>query len=95
MDGTASRRVKVRYEGHVQGVGFRFTACALASGRPVTGYVRNEPDESVELVAEGSEGELRGFLGDLRRSSAGRWVVAAREAWGPATGEFGGFAVRH
>jgi acylphosphatase len=40
--------------GTVQGVGFRFAAREAASACPVTGWVRNLPDGSVEIVAQGA-----------------------------------------
>lgn len=52
----------VRYGGHVQGVGFRYTAQGLAARYPVAGYVRNLPDGTVELVAEGEPGPVDEFL---------------------------------
>lgn len=53
---------RVEYSGRVQGVGFRFTAERLAAGFPVRGYVRNMPDGSVELVAEGDSEAVDAFL---------------------------------
>ena len=41
--------LQVFYEGHVQGVGFRFTVRHIAKGFDVTGWVRNLPDGRVEL----------------------------------------------
>ncbi len=48
-----SKRVVVR--GFVQGVSFRFATVREASRLPVTGWVRNLPDGSVEAVFEGPE----------------------------------------
>ena len=45
--------LQVFYEGHVQGVGFRFTVRHLAKGFDVTGWVRNLPDGRVEALVEG------------------------------------------
>jgi len=59
------QRRHVTYSGHVQGVGFRYTARSIARGYDVTGYVRNLPDGRVELVAAGSSDELDHFLGEL------------------------------
>lgn len=95
MDDSGHRRVRVRYEGHVQGVGFRYTVRALAGGRPVTGWVRNEPDGSVELVAEGAGPDVQALLAAVRQSPAGRWIVTADETWSRASGGLRGFEVRH
>lgn len=65
-------RRHVRYEGHVQGVGFRATAAALARRRPVSGWVRNEPDGSVTLKAQGEESQLEGLLMEIRGSMGRR-----------------------
>jgi acylphosphatase len=54
--------LQVFYEGHVQGVGFRWTARDAAKGFDVTGWVRNLPDGRVELQATGEEDEVRAFL---------------------------------
>ena len=56
------KRVRVRFVGRVQGVGFRATCRAIAVGRPVTGWVRNEPDGSVLLEAQGDAPALEEFL---------------------------------
>src|SRR5919108_5223232 len=54
--------LQVFYEGHVQGVGFRFTVRHIANGFDVTGWVRNLPDGRVELQVTGDESEVRTFL---------------------------------
>ena len=62
---------RVLYSGRVQGVGFRYTAQALAAGHPVAGYVRNLPSGEVELVAEGEESPVEAFLAAVARRMAG------------------------
>ena len=49
------------FEGHVQGVGFRYQTFNLAKGFEVTGTVRNLDDGRVHLYAEGDEAEVRAF----------------------------------
>ncbi len=61
-------RLRVRYAGRVQGVGFRATARSIMSRHRVTGWVRNEPDETVLLEAQGEEPVLQTALADLRAS---------------------------
>ena len=55
-------RLQVRFQGRVQGVGFRATALACARGLPVTGFVRNEHDGSVLLEAQGSSDDVELLL---------------------------------
>jgi acylphosphatase len=50
------------FKGHVQGVGFRYTARNIASQFPVTGYVRNQPDRTVEAVIQGEEADIEACL---------------------------------
>ena len=54
--------LQVFYEGHVQGVGFRYSVRHIAKGFEVTGWVRNLPDNRVELQVAGDENEVRAFL---------------------------------
>ena len=62
---TPHRRTRIIYAGHVQGVGFRFTAARLASAFPITGFVRNLPDGTVHLEAQGAPSDLNAFLDRL------------------------------
>lgn len=60
------QRRRVRFTGRVQGVGFRMTARLVARQFPITGWVRNEPDGSVLLEAQGLAADLDAFLEALR-----------------------------
>ena len=53
---------KVIYSGNVQGVGFRYRTVRLARGFSVAGYVKNLPDGSVEVLAEGENDQVDQFL---------------------------------
>jgi acylphosphatase len=59
-------RRRVRYTGRVQGVGFRASTNAIATGRPLVGFVRNEPDGSVLLEVQGTATDVEAFLADVR-----------------------------
>ncbi len=69
------RAVKVRVEGIVQGVGFRYYTYRIAKRYGVKGYVRNMPDGSVQVVAEGEEERLEGFLQDVARGPSSAVVT--------------------
>jgi len=85
-------RRRVYYSGDVQGVGFRYTARSLGRQREVTGFVRNVSDGRVELVAEGEEAEVLGFLADVEEAMRG-YIRRAQVAEEAPTGEFAGFGV--
>jgi acylphosphatase len=61
---------RILYSGRVQGVGFRYTAQALAAGYPVAGSVRNLPSGEVELIAEGEDRVVEAFLAALAQRMA-------------------------
>ena len=54
-----TKRVEIRITGKVQAVGFRFAAQREALNLGLVGFVRNEPDGSVVIIAEGEEQDLR------------------------------------
>lgn len=57
---------KIIYSGNVQGVGFRFTVLRFANAfDSITGFVKNLPDGSVEMHAEGAESEVECLLEDI------------------------------
>jgi acylphosphatase len=51
--------------GQVQGVGFRFTAFNTANRHQLTGFVRNLPDGTVEMFAQGSAGTVDDCIRDI------------------------------
>jgi acylphosphatase len=61
---------RFRVQGRVQGVGYRYYVLREAEQRQVTGYVRNLPDGSVEVVAEGSDAGLSSLEERLREGPA-------------------------
>ena len=48
-------RRHIIFYGYVQGVGFRWRASSSARRLGISGWVRNLPDGSVEMEAEGTE----------------------------------------
>ena len=89
------KRMRVRFEGRVQGVGFRYTVASLSSSYSVTGYVRNEFDGSVEVIAEGTEATLFEFLDAILQSGLKRYITNHSIDWFPAKNEFSCFGVSY
>lgn len=58
----AENCVLARVEGRVQGVSFRDGTRIQAQHLGVTGYARNQPDGSVEVLACGSENAVNQLL---------------------------------
>jgi acylphosphatase len=91
---SAQERRLVHFGGHVQGVGFRYSARQVAAGFEVTGYVQNLADGRVRLVVEGAPAELNRFLDELRGRMAG-YIRDVQSETAPANGEFDDFEIRH
>ena len=54
--------IKSTISGRVQGVGFRHSARSNARYHGITGFVKNKPDGSVYIEAEGSRNQLDEFV---------------------------------
>ena len=82
--------------GKVQGVGFRnFTVKTVRTLNDVTGWVKNESDGSVTVVAEGAPGELRTLEEELTKGSSFARVDNVSRTEQSPTGEFSTFKVRY
>lgn len=88
------RRLEASVHGRVQGVGFRWFVVRTASDLGLLGWVANEPDGSVSLVAEGPDDRLEELLAALRLGPPSSSVREVRSRFSPATGRLGGFLIR-
>ena len=60
-------RRRVIYHGRVQGVCFRMISHELSHNFQVVGYVRNLPDGTVELEAQGLPEQVESYLAAIDR----------------------------
>jgi acylphosphatase len=81
--------------GDVQGVGFRFFALRAAARHQVLGTVRNLPDGSVEVVAEGEREAMDEFKKDLATGPALANVTDIEETDLPVTRLYRDFRIDH
>ena len=87
-------KLHVTVHGRVQGVGFRYFVSRAVEGRPITGWVRNRPDGSVEVVAEGPRPTLEWLLAALHSGPRAAYVTRVDASWSQATNEFARFDLR-
>lgn len=66
-------------KGRVQGVGFRNTVRKYAYQLGLVGTVKNLPDQSVEIYAQGSKESLKAFISLLKQESRGIKVESLSE----------------
>ncbi|NMB73933.1 MAG: acylphosphatase [Myxococcales bacterium] len=94
MSGSSGlRRMHLRISGLVQGVSFRWHTRRIAQALGLVGWVKNLPDGSVEVLAEGEEGALRDLLAWCRRGPELAQVERVEERFSDATGGFSEFRV--
>jgi len=77
----------------VQGVFFRRGIADLARQMGVTGWVRNLPDSSVEVVCEGDKDKLERFIQFCHVGPSGARVRSVEVDWLDFKGDFRGFKI--
>lgn len=86
----AKRQLRIRYEGQVQGVGFRWTVCRIVEQLGgISGGVKNCLDGSVLLIAEAAEDRLKQLRLQIQASRLGPYITGEQVSWGDAEGESG------
>ncbi len=63
----STKRIMCKISGHVQGVFFRAYAKRFATKKNILGFAKNMPDGSVEVVAEGTEKDLKLFVKHIKQ----------------------------
>jgi acylphosphatase len=96
-DQPASTRQRLRavVRGDVQGVGYRYFARREAQSRGLVGFVRNNADETVEVVAEGERSQLDTLVLALNRGPTAARVERVDCEWSAAEGTASGFSIRY
>jgi len=79
----------------VQGVGFRYFVQHHARQLGLTGWVRNLPNGSVEILAEGNRDFVEGFIVHVRRGPHSAVVSNAEVIWKDPDGQFERFDITY
>lgn len=90
---SVQQRLHAHVYGRVQGVSFRYYTQLRARELGLTGWVRNRPDGSVEVVAEGSKRDLESLLYFLHQGPTAARVTEVEAQWFTAHDEFDEFNV--
>lgn len=86
-------RIDITVQGRVQGVAFRWYTQKKALSLGLTGWVRNQPDGSVRIVAEGPRPDLETFCDWAARGPDRARVTRQDKAWSQAMGKFEDFLI--
>ena len=90
----AGLRLVATVRGQVQGVGFRWFVQREAARLGLDGWVTNQSDGSVEVVAEGPEATLEELVLMLWEGPSGSGVSGIDMRHEPARGNIAGFTIR-
>lgn len=88
------KQIIITIYGKVQGVFFRWETKNKADELNLSGYVENETDGSVKIVAEGKGKNLKELVKWCYNGASGAVVEKVGVEWGEASGEFKEFDIK-
>jgi len=89
-----SKRIEAIVSGKVQGVCFRSCTASKSRELGLSGYAKNLSDETVEVIAEGSEKKLLELVSWLHKGPSHARVDDVKVAWSDSIEEFRDFIVK-
>ena len=75
------KSLHLKIYGQVQGIFYRDTTCQKAKQLDITGWIKNCPDNTVEIVAEGQEEDLKKLLTWCKTGPELAEVEGVEEKW--------------
>jgi len=90
-----AKRIRAVVSGLVQAVSFRLFTSMEANSLGLKGFVRNQDNGSVEVVAEGEEETLKKMLELISQGPSAAEVDDVKVEWQDAKGEFDDFSIRY
>lgn len=89
----SSVTAEIKVTGLVQGVGFRYFCYRTAKNLNLTGCVRNEPDRSVLIIAEGEKSQIESFIKSLNVGPSFANVENVTIRWTGFSGRYDSFSI--
>jgi acylphosphatase len=86
---------EIRIAGKVQGVGFRYFVQRRAAEFDISGWVMNQPDGSVLVMAQGNPKDMEPFIDHLKTGPSVARVTQFIKSEMPSLENFTGFQVRY
>lgn len=89
------KRLLISVIGRVQGVSFRYYTREIAIQLGLTGWVRNEKNGNVCIIAEGEENTLNEFLNWCKNGPKSAEVIDLRADWDSYKGDLSQFEIKY
>lgn len=85
--------VNITVWGRVQGVGFRYFVYNYARNIGIVGWVKNNPDRSVTVCAEGSEPQIDMIVEAVKKGPSHAQVEKVKLQYYNSTGKYNEFNI--
>lgn len=95
MNISSTKTLAIVVTGIVQGVGFRWATIQIANQLAISGWVKNEPDGSVKIIAQGDDDQLTRFIGQLKKPPTPYAKINAVESHYITNSPLKGFKVKY
>ncbi len=92
---TNKKRIDAIVKGRVQGVCFRAFTEDVATGLGLTGEVKNLPDGTVRVIAEGEESDLKALIKKLHQGPSMAHVQDVSVNWENNLGQYNDFGISY
>ena len=89
------KRIECIVSGRVQMVMFRDFTCRKARGLGLVGFVKNQLDGTVNVIAEGEEKDLKKLIEMLYKGPILSKVISVEVLWGDAGNTFKEFSIQY
>lgn len=87
------KRLALKIYGNVHGVGYRYSVRNFAKARDIQGWVKNNSEGTVSVVAEGEEKDLEALLDFCYNGIDFAQVQHIDRIWEERTGGFHDFSI--
>ena len=91
----AMMQVHAIVHGRVQGVSFRYHTQLVAKSLGITGWVRNLPNGTVEVLGEGTADQIQNFIKFLKQGSPPARVNSIDMSENEASGRYSSFEITY